>query len=468
MEFISRFLFVLVLGSSAIASAGDQPRVVVVPFTALEDAPEIAAGRFTGQVTEELRSRDDAVALVGSPAISKAEKPSNKSGKPSPEATLALETGKKLLADLKFDEAAPALKKGIELSLADPATADYPAVLEAHVSLAVACFRMGSEDEAQKTLTQLARMDPSYAIPSGYPPAFTREFDRAKKRLDKQGKGSMSVEGPPGSTVFIDGRDLGMVPVLEEGLSWGTHYVKLEGSRGERFGQVVEVKGGMVKVKGSFGDAPAKSGAGVADPRVVQSLDEATATRVQAYAKAANAEYAIVGIVYRTGDQQLTAGTALYSARRNGFAPLPAVSFDHEALTSNVEAFRLVEEIVKRVQSYGSAAALPLSLISKPMVKAGVIASSKDPDAAGPTRTAARPKLEPENRQLENKSTYVDSSAPVGGNETPVVMQTGGGGVPKWVWIVVGIGLAAGAGVGGYFVVAEATKPVTGTVTAQW
>src|SRR6185436_16970968 len=216
-------------------------------------------------------------------------------------------------------------------------------------------------------------MDPNYSIPSGYPPAFTREFDRARKKLDKQGKGSISIEGPPGSTVFLDGRDLGMVPVLEENLAWGTHYVKIEGSRGERFGAIAELKGGMAKVKGTFGDSPAKSGGGVQDPKVTQSLDEATATRVQAYAKAANAEYAIVGIVYRTGDQQLTAGTALYSARRNGFTALPAVSFDADALTSNVEAFRLVEEVVKKVQSYGSAVSLPLSLISKPMVKLGVI-----------------------------------------------------------------------------------------------
>lgn len=434
---------------------------MVVPFTAIDDAPEVAAGRFTGQVTEELRSRDDAVQLIGAPAIAKADTPKSKSGKPSPEATLALETGKKLLADLKFDEAAPALKKGIELSLADPGTADYPAVLEAHVSLAVAQFRTGLEDDAQKTLTQLARMEPGYSIPSGYPPAFTREFERAKKRLDKGGKGSMSVEGPPGSTVFIDGRDLGMVPVLEENLAFGTHYVKIEGSRGERFGQVVELKGGMVKVKGSFGDAPAKNGGGVADPRVVASLDEATATRVQAYAKAANAEYAIVGIVYRTGDQQLTAGTALYSARRNGFAPLPAVSFDHEALTSNVEAFRLVEEIVKRVQSYGSTASLPLSLISKPQTKLGTVATAKDPDGTTGSRVVAKPKLTPEGE--DKKPTYV-TAEPTPGTQD----KASSGGVPGWVWIVVGVGLAAGAGVGGYFIVNEATRPVTGTVTAQW
>ncbi|MBK7863338.1 MAG: PEGA domain-containing protein [Archangiaceae bacterium] len=437
---------------------------MVVPFTAAEGAPEVSAGRFTGQVTEELRSRDDAVELVGAPAFTKTDRPA-KATKPSPEATLALETGKKLLADLKFDEAAPALKKGVELSLADPATADFPAVTEALVSLAVSYFRMGSDDDGQKTLAQLARIDPGYTIPSGYPPAFVREFEKAKKRLDKQGRGSISVEGPAGSTVFIDGHDLGMVPVLEENLPFGTHYVKVEGSRGERFGQVAELKGGMLKVKGSFGGPPDKAG-GVADPRIGATLDEATATRVQAYAKAANAEYAIVGVLYRTGEQQLTAGTALFSARRGGFAPLPPVSFDADAMTSNVEAYKLVEEIVKRVQSYGSTVALPLNLITKKVVTVGSVATTKEAEAGGGNRVAARPKLtpDPDVRPLENKSVYVDSNGP--GERPPEA--TASSGPPKWIWFVVGAAVVAGAGVGGYFMIKEATRPVTGTVTAQW
>src|SRR4051812_49414063 len=91
MGFISRFLFILVLGSSLAANAGDAPEIVVVPFTAIEGAPDVSAGRFTGQVTEELRSRDDALELVGSPATSRPSGSSSaKSSKPSPEATLAL------------------------------------------------------------------------------------------------------------------------------------------------------------------------------------------------------------------------------------------------------------------------------------------------------------------------------------------------------------------------------------------
>src|SRR4051794_31722589 len=111
MGFISRFLLVLVLHVSAITFAGETPKIVVVPFTAADGAPEGPVGRFTNQVTEELRSRDDAVELVGAPTVSRSEKATSKPGRPAPEATLALDTGKKLLAELKFEEAAPALKR---------------------------------------------------------------------------------------------------------------------------------------------------------------------------------------------------------------------------------------------------------------------------------------------------------------------------------------------------------------------
>jgi hypothetical protein len=460
MSLISRFLSILLLGFSMSALAADTPKIVVVPFVAGEGAPDTSAGRFTSQVTDELRSHDDAIELIGTPAAPRSEK-SNKSGRPAAEATLALDTGKKLLADLKFDEAAPALKKGIELSLQDPASADYPAVLEAHISLAVAYFRMGDEDGAQKTMLALARMDPNYSIPSGYPPAFTREFERAKKKLEKQGKGSISIEGPASATAFMDGRDLGMVPVLEEGLSWGPHYVKLEGSRGERFGQAVELKGGMVKVKGSFGGGSDKGG-GVSDPHIAASLDEATCSRVQAYTKAAGADYALVALIYRTGEQQLTAGAAVYSARRNGFSVVAPVSFDSDALTSNVEAFKLADEVVKKVSSFGGAASLPLLLITKPVVHASTLTASKDPEVAPAIR---HPKLTP-NDGAKGRPDLVDPNDGTRPGDKPIEEVKSG--PPKWIWIIVGVGVAAGLGVGGYFAVREVSKPVTGTVSATW
>jgi hypothetical protein len=121
--------------------------------------------------------------------------------------------------------------------------------------------------------------------------------------------------------------------------------------------------------------------------------------------------------------------------------------------------------VVKKVQSYGSPASLPLSLQTKAVVKATQVATSRETDVNPATRKPALTP-DPETRALANTSTYVDPDLGPDGERPPEVKSSGG--VPKWVWVVVGVGLAAGAGVGGYFAIREGTRPVTGTVTASW
>lgn len=484
----------IILVASSLAFAAERPKVVIVPFSVGEGASDSAAGKFTRLLNEELRTRDDVMDIVNAPVTKSAapvEKPaaassgSKKTG-PSPEAMGAFENGKKALAELRFDDAIVALKKGIDLSLADPGTADYPAVLEAYISLGVSAFRLGDEKEATAALFNLARLDPNYQLPSGYPPIFGREFEKAKKKVSKQPKASISVEGPAGATAFVDGRDLGMVPVLEENLAPGLHYVKVEGAKGERYGHTVDVKSGVSKVKASFGGAReekpapvAAASGGVADPRVGALLDDGFVPRIAAYTKAAGADYAVVGLIYRTGDQQLTAGTALYSARKQSLASLPPISFDSDVLTANVEAYKLADALQDKLGSF-QASSMPIALVTKGAVKASgnnsgsgsvgdVAAVTPDRKAVKPRNDAEKTKLTPKEdvRALDNKSNVVDDEVkhdepPPG----PVVKS--GGGVPVWVWIVAGVAVAAGGGVGGYFAVSEANKPVTGSVTATW
>lgn len=492
----------IILFAATLSFGAEKPRVVVVPFSVGEGASEASAGKFTRVFSEELKSRDDVMDVVNPPATAKAappppaEKPApaaagKKSG-PSAETLAALDAGKKALADLKFDEAIAALKKGIDLSLADPATADYPAVLEAYISLGVSAFRVGDDKEASAALFNLARLDPNYQLPGGYPPIFGREFEKAKKKVAKQPKASVSVEGPAGATAFVDGRDLGMVPVLEENLAPGLHYVKVEGAKGERYGHTVDLKSGVAKVKATFGGAaekeekrapiaPVASSGGVADPRVGALIDADTQSRIAAYTKAAGAEWAVVGIVYRTGDQQLTAGTAVYSAKKQAMASLPPISFDSDVLTANVEAYKLADALGDKLASFASSS-MPIALVTKGAVKvanSGGTGGSKDEVAAVVAeRKVVKPKKdepkkeEPKElvpkedvRALENKSNVVEDPKHDEPPPGPVVKS---GGVPVWVWIVAGVAVAAGGGVGAYFGVNEANKPVTGSVTATW
>lgn len=464
---------------SASAFGADKPRVLVVPFVAGNGASENATTRFTTLISDELKTRGDALELVPAPAAWPAapEKASSSSKRgPRPDAVAALDAGRKAFEDLRFDDAVSSLKKGITAMLSDPATADYEAVTDAYVKLSAAQFRKGEEKEAKAALLELARFAPSYELPPGYPPVFLREFEKAKKRLDKQPRGQVSIEGPAGATAFLDGRDLGMVPVLEEGVPAGAHYVKVEGGKGERFGQAIDVKGALVKVRASFsgggaGDRTVVSGP--VDPKISQTIDDGTQARLMGYLKTANADYALVGYVYKTGDTTLTAGTALYSVKKNAFASLEPVGFDTEVLTANTEAFKLADQVVLKLSSFGASASLPLNLASK-AAKAGTSGvavatgpTKVDPDDVEATTPKERkPVLTPTERRLDNTSTVVDVNEHLG--EKPPEVKKDGGGVPVWVWVVAGVAVAAGAGVGGYFAVSAATRPVTGTVTASW
>lgn len=462
-----------VVGLCASPAFAQKPRLVMVPFVASEGATDKAATRFSGLVSEELKSRTDAVEMVAPPVTKAPEKAATTQARkgPSAEALASLETGRKAFDDLRFDEAIPALKKGIELMLVDAATADFEVVQDALVKVAAANFRTGEEKEAKTALLDLARLAPGYALPSGYPPVFQREFEKAQKRLDKQPRGQLVIEGPSGATAFIDGRDLGMVPATEENLSAGTHYVKVEGGRGERFGQIVEVKGALVKVKASFGAPPERAPVNmVPNPNVTATVDDTMPQRLIAYAKAAGADVVLFGIVYRVSDTQLSASTVLFHARRGAFAQLAPVTFDVEVLTANTESFKLADEVLKRTAAFGATTAVPFTLITRKAQTVAVVKPEPTKvDPNGDDLTVAAPErrgkavLQPKDRVLDKPANVVDPEQPI----EPEPPSEAKSGISAWVWVVAGVAVV-GAGVGAGFGIYEATRPLTGTVTASW
>ncbi|MGV3619967.1 MAG: PEGA domain-containing protein [Archangium sp.] len=472
-------MWVAVVISAPLAHA-QKPRVVLVPFVPGDGVSTSAASKFNALVVDELKSRPDVMEYVASPATKAPQPESSSQGKraPSAEAVGAIDAGRKAFDDLRFEDATASLRKGIDGMLADPATADYEAVTDAYVKLAASAFRQGEEKAAKDALLELARFAPNYVLPAGFPPVFQREFDKAKKRLDKQPKGSVSIEGPAGSTAFLDGRDLGMVPVLEDNVPGGTHYVMVEGTKGERYGQTINVGAGTVKAKASFGAGSDKRAvicvnSAVTDPGVNSVVDEGVQGRLGPYMRAVGADFAVVGYIYKTSDSQLTAGTAVYSAKKTAFTALTPVTFDTDVLTANTEAYKLGAEIVQRLSAFGTSASLPLNLVQRG-AKAGTSTTVAKKDDA-PTNTddinvsgprAKKVVLVP--KQSERVITAVDDVSPDLGEKPPEEVKSEAKGVPAWVWIVTGVAVAAGAGVGGYFGIREATKPVTGTVTATW
>ncbi|MBL9037621.1 MAG: PEGA domain-containing protein [Archangium sp.] len=474
IPFMTQYVAALGLAVASTSLAAEKPRVVVVPLVAVDGASDSAAAKFTTLLNQELGTRE-AVNMVAAPVTKSAvsERP-NLRRTPSPEVLEALEAGKKAFEDLRLEDAVTALRRGIEGMQSEPASIDIDKLVEAHVQLSASLFRLGEEKEAKTVLNDLARLSPSYTLRSGFPPVFERELEKSKKRLDKQPRGQVSVDGPPGSTAFLDGRDLGMVPVLEEGVPAGIHYVRVENERGERWGQALEVKAGVTKATASFGSTERTPINMAADPKIQPTVTEETLSRLLPYAKAAGADFAVIGVVSKASDSQLQAGTAVYSVKRGSVALVSLVLFDTDVLTANTEVFKLSDEVISRATGSFTAAPLPLALLSRKSSSAPVAVvvppptpvTDVEPQVASPPRkTVLVPK--PEVRAFEHPSTVAE----LNGNAPPDdegTIKPPPRGVPVWVWVVVGVAAAAGAGVGGYFAISNVTRPVTGTVTAAW
>ncbi len=474
---VKRILLTCVLTATA-AFAADKPRIIVVPLAGQDAASSGAAAKFTGLLNDELKANEaiewaPALFTKAAGAAPAATQTNSGSAAAAAEGAKTLAEGKKAFDDLRFEEAAPLLQKGLAAVLADPATTDFEAVFDGYVKLAAANLRMGEEKGAKTALIDLARLAPNYPLPPGYPPVFQREFEKAHKRLEKLPRGQVSIEGPTGSTAFLDGRDLGMVPATEEGVVQGIHYVKVEGGRGQVFGQVVDVKGAMVSVKASYGTAAVvRAPVNVAeDPKVGPVFDGAMLGRVAAYAKAAGADFVLVGTVSKSSDSQLTAYTGLYSAKKNAVSLLTPTAFDTEVLTANTEAYKLAQEAAWRTTKF-QPENVPFALGPRPSGTVLVtqndvprsVKTGDDVETQGPERKVV---LTPQNgdRVIRARNAVIDVDKPVDNDAPPEEVKPG---VPTWVWVVTGVVAAAGAGVGGYFAYTAATKPVTGSLTATW
>jgi hypothetical protein len=137
-------------------------------------------------------------------------------------------------------------------------------------------------------------------------------------------------------------------------------------------------------------------------------------------------------------------------------------------------SFKLADEVLKRTAALGATQAPPFGLMTRKTTTVAVVTppketkvdpSGEDLSVAAPERK--KPVLQPKDRVLDKPVNVVDPdenpTEPV--PEPPPTVKPS---VPTWVWVVAGGVAVAGAGVGAYFGIREATRPVTGTVTASW
>ena len=431
----------------ALAWAAQTPHVWVVDFGAADASTEKLAAKLVARTVEELKARKDVAVggAVGAPAAAPSV--------PTKEATDALAEGAKLLDELRFEEAAAAFKKGIELEEADPATADFKAIGAALVKEAGALFRLGEEKKAQAVLVQMARLNPSYDIPQGqFPPVFFHEFEKIRRRVEHGQRGGLAVEGALGAQVFLDGRPAGTVPAQLMDLPAGGHFLKVEGLHGERLGLAVEVRAGVAHVRAAFPDAVVAAFNLGAEIKVGPTVDADLAAAAAKVCASAELDYLLVAFVRRSAEHRANVAPALYSASAHGFAKLTPFEVADDGGTPDVEAFHLAEAVAARIQAFGVPEALPFAL------KANAAADA--PVANGPPETKVRP--------LEHPSVVVNDGASA---ELRAQQELHGAQASKswpwWVWAIGGA-VVAGAAAGGIYAIAQSSKPATGSAAVNW
>jgi hypothetical protein len=373
-----------------------------------------------------------------------------------------LSAGRAALAELRFSEASKKLKKALDWLLADPARTDFEWAKEAYLLLSVASFRMGEERLSELAMGSLFRIEPDFELGTNYPPVFIREFEKSRARQKRLSTQELQVEGPEGATAYLNGKPLGPVPAVARQLAPGTHYVKVEGEYGETFARAVDVRAGENRVRASFA-SPGVRPRPLPAPTLAQGLTSETLALAAQYTKAAGADHALMGVLYRQ-DERLMLAPILYGARRQAFFALTAREFPGDGANVQAQLSNLCEEVLELLQGTPPPVELPYALtpFSRPVV------ARPEPVVAPPA---------PRRVLIPGESLPAPSPSPILAKATtrpsppfevePAVLPPRPSPVSPWVWVAVGVGLAA-VGVGAYYGYTLAQQPVRGTVTAQW
>ncbi len=367
------------------------------------------------------------------------------------------------LDGLRFAQATKSLRAIIDECTDDPLTVDAALFSDALSKLATTLFRQSEEKEAKKLLTDLARQAPDASVPEDAAPFFRLEFEKAKQRVAKLPQYALSIEGPAGAWVSIDGRLTGTLPLDDQRLTKGIHHLRiaLSTAEGKTFGfaravSMTETKKITVKLSPITKN---KVVTGKVELAPNNTIDDTTFAKLVSHAKVTGADHVLLVLLASEGKTEGAPVfySALFSARRNAVAALPAVTSASGQLRDWNDA------LLSQLRSFVGVSETPHSLTVQPIPTV----PQKDDDVPLAKTTPGSVKT-PTPAASPVDTALVAKSAPkaplVGAEPAPTVSKP----VPTWVWIAGGIGAAAAIGVGGYFVYSAASKPVSGTVTATW
>lgn len=162
-----------------------------------------------------------------------------------------LAEGRVLYERAEFETAIPVLKSASEqLSAGMLGATDSKDLIDALLLLGLANASIGNTSEAKEAFRQVVTLEPTRQLDAvNYPPKFVAIFDGVRAEVRALQPGTLVVQAPdPEATVYIDGRDMGKVPVTMDSLPPGSHTVLVAGQGGKRSFVREEIAPGERKV----------------------------------------------------------------------------------------------------------------------------------------------------------------------------------------------------------------------------
>ena len=418
---------VALLGTDASAT-----NVLRVPVVAGPGTTQSEAARIDAALARQLDA-SESLRPVGEP--------------PPPKDSLApvLEQARALVGRDRFTQARVLLEGAVGKTLGANEAGAPATVAQAELLLGGLELRAGSERKARDAFEQAVAIEPHIRAPHGFPPLVERELDRARDHELRRQRTVIGFEGSEGTTIAIDGVSVGTLPAAGASLLPGWHRLDASGDQGT-LSLWFDAEGASLHLPIAFPPGSAPPGAGLADALEDGVLTAEFQALLTERCRAASADAAVVGELWRDGSR-LRLSAAAFSVERGGFVLLEPLEVDDTFRTIDAQAFHEVVTLGEALVAKAPVAKLPVSLVT------GKPPSPKKPEAA-------RPNLTP--------TTGVASSGAIASGAPAARAGSFFSRVPNWVWIATGAVVLVGAGGATWYAVSKANRGPTGTVSATW
>ncbi len=159
-----------------------------------------------------------------------------------------LDEGRVLYERASPDQAIPVLEEAVRAFNAAMAyTTENRSLIEALLLLGFANLVMGEEDTARRAFGRVVLMDPSRVLDEiNYAPRIVNFYADVREDVLSDGYGEIEVVTPlPGAEVYVDGRRVGLTPMVVEQLPVGRHFLGVVGADGYRNFGVIDIQPGQ-------------------------------------------------------------------------------------------------------------------------------------------------------------------------------------------------------------------------------